>query len=124
MKCTDITNLNLQLRRIAVKELEKAVGSLPNKEYMWFESLPVVNSIDDAIHQIQILRVRYDEALRIEGRDIETDQFLEVDSEKLSAQDIFFIVETITTNEKNDADVSTDGLQRRLDLLCEFMKTV
>ena len=131
MKCTDITDFNLCLRKIAVKELEKAIGLLPNKEYKWDdESLPKVCYIDDEILRLQIQRVSYDEVLHIEARDTDSNVQMEVSTDNLSAQDIFHIIEMIHVDEgkaggegSNDG-VATEGLQRRLELLCGFMKSV
>ena len=124
MKCTDITQFNLQLRKIAVKELEKAISLLPNNEYQWTDNGPQVSCIDDELFRVQIQHVRYDQSLHLEGRDIDSGQQLEVSIELLSPQDLFFIIEILPEPEGEETNVSTDGLQKRLNFLCEFMKTV
>ena len=124
MKCTDITHFKIVLRKIAVKELEKAISLLPNKEYHWEDHGPLVNCVNDSLIRIEIKHVTYGETLHLEGRDTDSCQPFEISVEDLSPQDIFFIIETIPAPEGEDVNVSTDGLQKRLNFLCEFMKTV
>ena len=112
--------MNQLLRKAAIKELTKAICLLPNKEYCWEFNTPLIVSKNEEVLRINVQRISYTETLNIEGIDTDSNQTVEVSLEHVDAQDMFFLIENID----EDNNVSINGLQEKITLLCNDLMLV